>query len=233
VAGVTVTDLIHSSFRLIGAIVAGETLDTEELNDAFISLNQMLASWNTEGASLVARRLVQMNVSSTNQYPLVERTVKIEAASVAISGRDCPLEIVDAQGWEAVTEKQMLSVDIKKLYCDYRYPNPTIFIWPTPRMAGTLYLWLYDTMAQFTSLTQVIDLPPGYEIALRYNFAVALLPEYPRSQVDPSLPAQAQNYKASIVQLNVSNQMRSQTGSLMQASASEAAAVAASTPIQK
>jgi hypothetical protein len=179
----------------------------------------MLMSWNTEGASLVARRLITMPVFSTNQYPLAERPIKIEAASVSISGRDCPLEIVDSVGWEAVTEKQMLSVEIKKLYCDYRYPGSTVFIWPTPRMAGTLEMFVYDTMAQFTSLAQVIDLPVGYEMALRYNFAIALLPEYPRSQVDPTLPAQAQNYKASLVQLNAANQMRSQVPSPVQSAA--------------
>ena len=42
--------------RLIGAIAAGEILETAELNDAFVSLNQMLSSWNTEGASLVSRK---------------------------------------------------------------------------------------------------------------------------------------------------------------------------------
>jgi hypothetical protein len=65
-------------------------------------------------------------------------------------------------------------------------------------------------MAQIASLTTPIDLPPGYEMAVRYNLAVALLPEYPRSEVDPTLLPQAQNYKASIVQLNSQNHMKSQ-----------------------
>jgi hypothetical protein len=38
--------------RLIGAIAAGETMETDELNDAFTSFNEMIDSWNTEGASL-------------------------------------------------------------------------------------------------------------------------------------------------------------------------------------
>jgi hypothetical protein len=71
-------------------------------------------------------------------------------------------------------------------------------------------------------VNDVINLPPGYEAALRYNFAIAILPEYPRSQVDPTLPAQAQNYKASIVQLN--NQNHARTG------APAAAALAAQGP---
>jgi hypothetical protein len=213
---VTVSDLIHSSMRLIGAIAAGETLETNELNDAFVSLNQMRSSWDTEGASLVGRK--QMLVPLTlyiNNYPLNTRPVKIEAASVSISNIDCPLEIVDASGWENIAEKLMIAVHIEKLFCDYQYPNSTVWIWPAPRVAGgQLELWIYALLAQFTDVNQTIDLPPGYEAALRYNLAIALLPEYPRSQVDPTLPALAQNYKASIVQLNAGNQMKTQMPAL-------------------
>jgi hypothetical protein len=213
----TVSDLIHSSFRLIGAIAAGETLETNELNDAFVSLNQLAASLNTEGAWLVGRQRLVVSVSSTNQYALSTRPVRIESASVAISGIDCPLEIVDSTGWEAVTEKQQLSVYIRKLYCDYQYPSSTVYLWPTPRMSGTLEMWIYALIPQFVTVNDTIDLAPGYEAALRYNFAVALLPEYPRTQADPSLPAQAQMYKASLVQLNSGNQMRSQNQAPAQA----------------
>jgi hypothetical protein len=220
----TVSDLIHSSMRLIGAIAAGETLETEELNDAFVSLNQMLSSWNTEGASLVGRKRVQIAIAQpVNSYLLQERPVKIEAASTSLGGIDHPLEIVDATGWEAVPEKAALALITKKLFCDYLYPQSTVYIWPVPRGNGELELWIYAVILQFTSVTQTIDLPPGYEMAIRYNFAMALLPEYPRSQVDPTLPAQAQNYKASIVQLNSSNHLRSQMPSTTQAAAIDAA----------
>jgi hypothetical protein len=204
----TVSELIHSSFRLIGAIAAGETLETNELTDAFVSLNQMIASWNTEGASLVGRKRLTVGVFGVNAYPLPERPVHIESASVASGGIDSPLQIVDSVGWEATPEKQATSVYVQKLYCDYAYPSSTVYIAPIPRLGGTLELWIYVTIPQFATVNDAIDLPPGYEVALRYNFAMALLPEYPRSQVDPTLPAQAQNYKASIVQLNASHHMR-------------------------
>ena len=215
----TVSDLIHSSFRLIGAIAAGEILETNELADAFVSLNQMIASWNTEGLSLVGRQRLLVALSSTNTYALSTMPVKIESASVSSSGVDCPLDIVDSVGWEAVPEKGMLSAIIKKLYCDYQYPNSTVYIWPTPRLGGTLELWIYALINQFADTSSTIDLPPGYEQAIRYNFAIMLLPEYPRSQADPSLPAQAQMYKASIAQLNASNHTRSQASSPVQAAA--------------
>lgn len=206
----TVSELIHSSYRLIGAIAAGETLEALELSDAFVSLNQMIASWNTEGASLPGRQRSSTALSSgTNQYALSSRPIKIDAASAAISGIDCPLEIVDAAGWESITEKAATAVILRKLFCDYRYPASNAYIWPTPRMTGTLELWTYEPLPAFASTSETVNLPPGYEAAIRLNFALLIEPEYPRSQVDPLLPSQAQNYKASIVQLNQQNHMRS------------------------
>ena len=55
--------------RLIGAIAAGELLETTELQDALVSLNQMLSSWNTEGASLVGRQRLQVAIGATNPTP--------------------------------------------------------------------------------------------------------------------------------------------------------------------
>jgi hypothetical protein len=207
----TVNDLIHSSMRLIGAIAAGETMETNELNDALVSLNQMLSSWNTEGASLVGRQRLVVNLFSGNSYSLPQRPIKIDAASTSISGVDSALELVDSAGWEAipVPEKAMQSIFIRKLYCDYLFPNSTVYIWPTPRQSGSLELWIYATNPQFVSLTDTITLPEGYEAGLRWNLALNLAPEYGRP-VDPSVASLAQNFKASLAQLNAGNQMKSQ-----------------------
>ena len=207
----TVTQLIHSAMRLIGAIASGEVLESNELNDGLASLNQMLSSWNTEGASLVARQRMQVAITTTNSFSLPTRPIKIDAASASISGVDSPLEIVDAASWEAipVPEKQMQSIFIRRLYCDYQFPSATVYIWPTPRQAGTLELWVYAAMTQFANLTDTITMPEGYEAGLRFNLAVVLAPEYGRP-IDQTVLANAQNFKASLVQLNASNHARSQ-----------------------
>jgi hypothetical protein len=198
--------------RLIGAIASGEVLETNELNDAFVSLNQMLSSWNTEGASIVGRQKMLVSIASFNSYALPQRPVKIDAASTSINGVDSDLDIVDAAGWEAipVPEKQMQSIFIKRLYCDYLFPNATVYLWPTPRLPGSLELWAYAPMLQFATPADTITMPDGYEAGLRFNLAVNLAPEYGRP-LDQAVVANAQNFKASLVQLNAGNHMRSQS----------------------
>ena len=204
----TVSDLIHSSMRLIGQIASGEILETDELNDAFTLLNRMVASWNTEGASLPGRvRQTVALTTPTATYTLATRPIKIESASVSAGGVDHPLEIVDSAGWEQITEKGALAIMARKLFCDYAYPTSAVYIWPAPRTSGTLELWVFAPITAFGSTGATIDLPPGYEIGLQFNLAMNLAFEYGRT-VDPALAASAQNFKASLVQLNASNHMR-------------------------
>jgi hypothetical protein len=205
----TVSDLIHSSMRLIGAIAAGETLETNELNDAFVSLNEMISSWNTEGASLPGRDRMEVSLQQgVNSYQLSSRPNQIVAGSSSLSGVDSQIELVDAAGYEAVQEKAMQSVYIRKLYCNYQWPISAIYLWPTPRTGGLLELWITSPMLPFNSLSDVVALPDGYEAGLRCNLAVLLAPEYGRP-LDQVVLAAAQNFKASLVQLNSINQMRS------------------------
>jgi hypothetical protein len=103
----------------------------------------------------------------------------------------------------------MQSIFIRRLFCDYQFPNSTVYIWPTPRQAGTLELWVYAAMTQFANLTDTITMSDGYEAGLRANLAVLLAPEYGRP-IDQTVLALAQNFKGSLVQLNASNHGRSQ-----------------------
>jgi hypothetical protein len=205
---ITGTDLIHSSFRLIGAIAAGETLETNELNDALVSLNQLISSWNTEGLTLAGRLDINVGLSAgTNRYTLAVRPGEIVAAMVFVQGVECPLQLIDAVGWAAITEHGTTAQTTQKLFCDYQYPNSNVYVWPTPKVSALLDIWTNAIMGPFTSLSYLYDLPPGYEAALRYNFAIDVAPEYGRP-LDQTVIALAQQFKASIVQLNTTNHMK-------------------------
>jgi hypothetical protein len=54
----TVSEPIHSSFRLTGIIAAGETLETAEAKDAFVSLAQQYKA-----------SIVQLNASNHMRTP--------------------------------------------------------------------------------------------------------------------------------------------------------------------
>lgn len=332
---VLATDLIHSSMRLIGAIAAGETLETNELNDGLVTLNQLLASWSTERLSVYEIRQDNFSMSGGSSYTMgpsgvlvAPRPTQIVAARASSGNYGRGLRLIDVNRWTDLLERggavnlpmkayvdyafplatvflwpvpaagtqielyvlqeyttfaegiasatppppplhnfqpQRLTYVIAggtssftigpggqlamprparcdaiaastgsyrrmvelvssmewstllepsgspitvpmELYIEYGYPNLTLNVWPAPAAGGSLEVQSLQQLTAVASISSTIDLPPGYEAAIRYNLAMALLPEYPRSEPDPSLPAQAQNYKASLVQLNAQTQ---------------------------
>ena len=124
--------------------------------------------------------------------------MKIEAASASITGVDSALEMVrPLQDGRQFPCPKANAVDLHPgsltaIICTRMRPR---YIWPTPRLAGRLELWIYAVMTQFVNLTDTIDLPQGYEAGLRWNLASVLAPEYGRP-IDPIVLAKAQNFKA-------------------------------------
>ena len=58
------------------------------------------------------------------------------------------------------------------------YPYGTLWVYPSPQVAGQVYLWTDILLMELTSLTQTIQLPQGYARSLKKLLALELCPEY-------------------------------------------------------
>src|SRR4249919_2570055 len=108
----TASELIHSSMRLIGAIAAGETLETAELNDALITLNQLLASWSTERVTVYEIRRDSFPLTGAQSYTMGPagvfagvRPTQIVAARASNGNYGRGLTIVDVNRWAEILER--------------------------------------------------------------------------------------------------------------------------------
>ena len=62
----------------------------------------------------------------------------------------------------------------------------TIYFWPQPSQDLTVALYLPNAIVQFSGLNEEVTLAPAYYMALRFNLAALLYPEYgitPRADV--------------------------------------------------
>ncbi len=177
--------------------------------------NQVLSSWGAE-------RLVNPNQQHTN-YSLVAGTASytlgvggsLNTAAVPIQatawtqssgqfstgGKVISFDEFRAKTLNATARRSVLG---ELIAADQNYPLIAVEIFPTPDTSpGTLRLDYYSAITQFTSTSDVVNLPSGYELALHSAIAVALAPQYARSGgVTPELAALAQNSKGVIVQKN-------------------------------
>lgn len=177
----TVADLIKASLRLIQ--VTKPT--AEEQNDAMQALNLMLKDWaaTRQGLFKLTRETFQ-TVASVGAYTIgtggtfnTSRPNKIGVSFL----RD---DMVDTR-IEPISDIEYAKIGLKtvegspcRLYYEKGYPLGTIFLFPVPDKVYDLFLYQQKPLAEYTSLSDSVNLPPEYESAIKFNLAVDLAPEY-------------------------------------------------------
>lgn len=211
----TAQDLITSSLRLIGVLASGESLGANEATDGLSSLNDMLDSWSTNNLLIPNKvREVFALTSSQQTYTMGQsgspsfstaRPIHIEDVYVQVgSGSNVierPVQILTMQEFADIKLKTLQSTFPIYCYPEGTYPNETLNFWPIPSAADNIVIYSAKPLANLSSLTTAISLPPGYQRALRYALALELAPEYGRP-VSEDVAAHASAAIADIKRIN-------------------------------
>jgi len=197
----TVLDLITDVLGLIGELEPGETPNDSEKADALAALNQLLASWSTEQLNLYTQSEMEVAQTGVASYNLQTRPVLIRSASfVTADGIQFPVQIQNEAQWRQILEPDQTGKVVQRIYCDYGYPTATVKAHPLV-YGGRLKLGVWTVLAPFNAVTDTINLPPGYERALKYALALEIAADYGR-ELPASVLALAQQAKDAIRTLN-------------------------------
>ncbi len=210
----TARTLITQSLKDLGAIAVGETPTADEAQDGLETLNQMIASWQTESLVVYAKNqeIFSYPVTGQQSYTIgptgdfvTARPIRIDAAlNRDANDNDYWFYVArDFTDYAQLITKAVSAQLQTVLYYDPTYPNGTIYLWPTPNDSSyRLVLWTWTSVVELAGLDDVISLPPGYERALRSNLALELAPRYGR-EVSQMLAKTAMDSKAQIKRTNV------------------------------
>lgn len=189
----TAEDLIHQALRAIGVIPSGVSASTEEKNDGLLALNQLLANWSAHQVAIpnLTRRQVALNGAAS--YNLVTRPLRIKAAMWLHAGVEVGYEIVSAEVFADGRRSRVL-------YHDGGFATGVIRLRPSPS-GGTLELDQFEPLGSLGALNTTVNLPPGYERALKFALAKDLAGEYGRP-LPPEVAAGAEEAVQAIVSLN-------------------------------
>lgn len=215
----TAQEFINAALIDATVIEQGDTLNGSETAVALAKLNQLAASWDI--IRLNASSLDQLDVGLNTPLTFFDtlssgtgvwspRPIAIEAAEhVMMLGADTvrnPLKIVGAAEFSASSVGGAKARIPSLLYYDAGWPIATIQLYPQfTSTADFLRLFYWRRSINKNGdpfiLSTVIDMPPGYEHALRLNLAVQLCASYGRP-LDPSLATDAANALAAIRDVN-------------------------------
>lgn len=215
----TVGDLIRSAMRKIGVLAAGEPLPPDEGDDAKQVFSQMVGAWSLESllipvVSVVTKQLIIGQSEYTiGIYPSATipdshietaRPEKIVSAFIRDAyNTDYPQEVIESKTFTRISRKTNSSRP-SRFYVRKGWPMNTILFESLPYTDETLHLELIQPLSAYLStagLTDVINLPPGYEQVLIYNLCLELAPEWGK-QITPLIATQAIEGKKRIKRAN-------------------------------
>lgn len=219
----TAIGLITRAMRLARVIGKGEAPDDDEAADGLVALNSMMDSFSIERLNVyyIVEETLTL-VAGTATYTMgsggdlnTTRPTRIEdSCFIRYTNTDTPLELLNFEGYAAIVDKTTQSNIPCYLFVDMQNPLVSLTFWPVPSSTTAVpHIFSWKQLQQFSTLTDVLALPPGYEEMIAYNLAVRWAgPEFGQD-IPPSVERMAIQSKASIKRINAPSPiMRSEAG---------------------
>ncbi len=235
----TIRQLLTGSLRLINVVQANESPTADDMDISLMSLRAVMDSWSTERLAIfLLKQYYFPTIAGQRDYTMgpggtwnITRPMGIAKATVSYGGviiyntdhwemnngptiQDIPMELLTDAQYAAIGMKNQPSTYPVKLYDNGDYPLRTISVWPVPTTNEPLTLWLIQPLNDPDNLDVELNLPKGYERALRFTMAVELAPEFGK-EVPPEVVKTMVDAKGYLKRINSRNQiMRADLGVL-------------------
>lgn len=195
----TVNDFLVLALTDAGILGDGQIATAGDIQNALTRVNYMIGQWNRKrwlvynltDVSVVTTGAESYTIGSGQEFDtprpdrLEDGCFLRQLATGNSQQIDYPLQLIPShEDYNRIRLKTMGTWPSTMFY-DSNWPIGTIFAWPVPQAnLYELHILVKHQLTAFTSLTQTINLPPEYEVALSYNLQVRLRVAY-RMPADP------------------------------------------------
>lgn len=125
-----------------------------------------------------------------------DRPIRILGAFTRLTTVDSPLGLITERYWTNIADKQATAAIPTKLLYRPNYPFGQIILYPVPTGTPVLHIKSEKALSQFSSLTAVKVLPPGYQRMLELALAIDIAPEYGAKVSDTVLGSIKANFQS-------------------------------------
>lgn len=203
-------DIVKGALRKIAVLGTGSPLDATEAQDALELLNGMLSSWSVEGNLVYTETIETFNlVSGTGSYTIgasgdfnTARPIDIRYMTVKQGNTDYSLYPMSQEQYAKISQKT-ITTEPDSFYYDAGYPLGTIRFYPVPD-GDSVDIYSVKSLESFASLGTTFAMPEEYRLALEYNLAEMLAPEYER-EASPTVRRMAKRTKNAVEAQNSRN----------------------------
>lgn len=167
-----------------GALSVGQVLNTQ----TGIQANTTITSYGTGfgGTGTGAIGTYYLNLPNTFASGAITsygvRPLKINSAIVRVVNSltgtlDYPVAVINLEKYELIGIKTLPGPWPRAVYYQPTEPLGVLNYWPNPS-SGEMHLFADPTPTAYATLNDTLVLPQGYQLAIRSNLAVLLMPSY-------------------------------------------------------
>lgn len=218
----TASSMIFASLVLNGEKEIGGVLETAEKTFYLERMNGMMESWQLE--RLLCYQVVQESFAlgtSTASYTIgtngtfaTDRPTRLVDPCFIrdASGVDTPLKLIPVDSYGAIDMKSGNTGYPRVLYYDHGFSatsTATINLYPPPIASLTLFINSIKQLQNFSTISHGVNLPPGYQRAIEFNFAIEIAggfttaaPEVVRIAMESKKAIKVQNLPDTMMRLD-------------------------------
>ena len=186
----TALSIIKQAMKKINVLGRGQALQDDEAQDGLTALNNLLGSWSVEGGLVFTESKDTFPLTGAVSYSIgtgadfnMDKPYDITACYVRQGTTDYPLNMIDEVQYSEISTKATGGLP-SMYYYDNNFPTANIYFYTVPDSSYTATIYSVKPLEKFTSLTDDISLPNGYERALVLNLAIEIAPNFEK---EPSI----------------------------------------------
>lgn len=180
----TVIDIIKLALKDINVLGSSEAPNADMAADALATLNQMIGQWQVEKLYVTAQQIVSVPMTGAQTYTIgpgaqidVPLPARVDHAEWRQNTIDFPMRVVQSlEEYEEIDVKVLNGIP-EILFFQRSYPTGTIYVWPQSSV-GDLRLTVRIPLTQYTTLTNDLNVPDEYVLAIRFSLAELLAPMF-------------------------------------------------------
>lgn len=187
--GASVTGSIAANVLTVSALTSGALSVGMTVTGTGVSAGTVITALGTalggNGTNALGTYYVNVSqtVGSTTLTATAVRPVRVNSAFVRVvtstaGSLDYPLAVLNVEDFQDIGQKLLSGPWPRAVYYQPSLPVGVLNYWPSPT-SGEVHLFCDALLTRFQTLTDVITLAPGYEMAMRWGLAELLMPIFP------------------------------------------------------
>jgi hypothetical protein len=209
----TVTDIITEALTHLGVYAPGDPLAASDLSSAYFTLQGIVDGWGAQPLTIYNRSVLGSFslTSGKSSYTIgtsgtdwIASFLPPEIDLVTMKNGTLeypPMRMLTAEEWARIGLKGLQSNIVTECWPDYGAASHTLNFFPQPNATIPVTLYLLTPLQRFTSASNVVQFPPGYQEALTFELALKCSSKF-GAQVPAWLPLAFQDAKANIKAAN-------------------------------